>query len=253
MTAELFDLNDKTALITGGSRGLGLAVAKGLARYGANVAIIGRDRSQLDKAERQIQGSVWTFSYDLHDVDGIESMFADVVNTAGNIDILVNCAGIIRRAAAEDIDFRAWNEVMQVNLTATLATSQAFCRHRKTLGSGGKIVNFASLMCHGARPTTAAYAASKGGVLMLTKSLAVEWAKFGITVNAIGPGYFATEMTQPLRDDPKLNEWVLSRTPMGRWGTGDDLIGTTVFLASSASDFVTGQIIYVDGGWLAAL
>ena len=142
---------------------------------------------------------------------------------------------------------------MRVNLTAVLVMSQAFCRHRREAGGAGKIINIGSLMCYGARPTTTAYAASKGGLLMLTKSLAVEWARYNINVNAIGPGYIATELTEILQADEDFNRSVLTRTPLGRWGQPGDIAGAAVFLASSASDFVTGQILYVDGGWLAAL
>ena len=157
------------------------------------------------------------------------------------------------KAYAEQADLDAWNHVLAVNLTAVFRISQAFCRHRKQVGEPGKIINIGSLMCHGARPTNTAYACSKGGVLMLTKSLAVEWAKYRINVNAVGPGYIATDLTAPLRQDKKLNDWVLSSTPLRRWGQPEDLIGAGVFLASAAGDFVTGQILYVDGGWLSAL
>jgi len=257
MTAKLFQLNDKTALVTGGSRGLGLALAKGLAEHGADVAIAARDQPALDRARREIEERsgrrAWTFSFDLHDTDGIDAFFADVIRDTGGIDVLVNCAGINRRGPAEEITLANWNEVLQINLTAVFALSQAFCRHRKALGEPGRIINIGSLMCRAARPTTSPYTASKGGLLLLTRALAVEWARYKINVNAIGPGYFATELTKPLRDDPKLNEWVISKTPLGRWGRPDDLVGTAVFLASNASEFITGQIIYVDGGWLAGL
>jgi gluconate 5-dehydrogenase len=131
--------------------------------------------------------------------------------------------------------------------------SQAFCRHRKQVAKPGKIINIGSLLCHAARATNAPYASSKGGLLMLTKSLAVEWAKYQINVNAIGPGYIQTELTKPLWTDQDFDKWVLSKTPLGRWGKPEDIVGTAIFLASPASDFVTGQIVYVDGGWLAML
>ena len=139
------------------------------------------------------------------------------------------------------------------HLKSVLVLSQMFCRHRKDNAGRGSIVNIGSLMCDGARPTTAAYAASKGGLLMLTKTLAVEWAKYGITVNAIGPGYISTDLTASLRADKEFNKWVLSKTPAGRWGDPADLVGPAVLLASKAGEFITGQIIYVDGGWLALL
>ncbi|UCF16643.1 MAG: SDR family oxidoreductase, partial [Phycisphaerales bacterium] len=142
---------------------------------------------------------------------------------------------------------------IETNLTAAFAMSQAFCRHRIDAGKAGRIINIGSLTCHSARPTTAAYASSKGGLLMLTKTLAVEWAKYKINVNAIGPGYIATDLTKPLWTDEEFDRWVLSKTPLARWGRPDDLVGTAVLLASKAGEFITGQIIYVDGGWLALL
>ena len=257
MKNGLFNLSGKTALVTGGSRGIGLAVAEGLARNGVDVAIIARDKDRLQAAKQQIQEcsdkKVWTFSFDLGDTKGIEALFKDIISETGRIDILVNCAGTTARALAEDVDLETWNQVMQVNLTAAFVISQAFCRHRKQLNEAGKIINIGSLMCQGARPTTTAYAASKGGLLMLTKSLAVEWAKYNINVNAIGPGFIATDLTAKLQADEDFNKWVLSKTPLERWGQPEDIVGAAVFLASSASDFVTGQIVYVDGGWLAAL
>jgi len=250
-------LSGKTALVTGGSRGIGLAVAKGLAQHGADIAVVARTDKQLEQAKRQIQANtnknVWTVSFDLANIAHIDELFANIVSKTTRIDILVNCAGTTLRAPAEDINLTDWNQVMDVNLTAVLVISQAFCQHRKQIGKGGKIINIGSLMCHGARPTNTAYACSKGGVLMLTKSLAVEWAKYNINVNAIGPGYIATDLTAPLQANEDLNRWVLSKTPFGRWGQPEDIVGTAVFLASSASDFITGQIVYVDGGWLAML
>ena len=256
MNDKLFQLSGKTALVTGGSKGIGLAIAKGLARYGADIAVVGRNKERLRTAKKQIQKAdvkVWTFPFDLEDTDNIDKLFDNVIRKSGNIDILVNCAGTTGRANAEDLDEKMWDDVMKINLKAVFLMCRAFCRHRKKIRKGGKIINIGSLMCHGARPTTTAYAASKGGLLMLTKSLAVEWAKYKINVNAIGPGYIATELTEKLRADKNFNKWVVSKTPLGRWGQPDDLAGAAVFLASAASDFVTGQIFYVDGGWLAAL
>lgn len=257
MESSLFNLSGKTALITGGSRGIGLAVAKGLAQHGADIVIIARNEKQLDKAKKQIQTStgkkVWTFQFDLANIKQIKRLFRNINSKTAGIDILVNCAGTTRRAPAEEVDLKDWNQVIEVNLTAVLVMSQVFCQHLKQAGVGGKIINIGSLTCHAARPTTAAYASSKAGVLMLTKTLAVEWAKYNINVNAIGPGYIATDLTAPLQADEDFNRWVLSKTPLGRWGQPDDIVGTAVFLASSASDFITGQIIYVDGGWLAML
>ena len=257
MDNELFNLSGKTALVTGGSRGIGLGVAQGLARHGADIAIIARNESQLQTAGEQIQErngkKVWTFQFDLGNTKGIEQLFENIISATNGIDILVNCAGTTARGPAEEVELETWNRVVDVNMTAVFALSQAFCRHRKKVGKGGKIINIGSLMCHGGRATTTAYAASKGGLLMVTRSLAVEWAKYHINVNAIGPGFITTDLTAKLQADDDFNKWVLSRTPIERWGQPEDIAGTAVFLASSASDFVTGQILYVDGGWVAAL
>ncbi len=257
MASALFSLSGKTALVTGGSRGIGFAVAKGLAEHGADVAIIARTKKQLENAARQIHTDtgkkVSTYPFDLSDIKGIEPLYDNIAAETKGIDILVNCAGTTIRGPSEDVDLDTWNHVIEVNLTATFVISQAFCRHRKQVEKAGRIINIGSLTCHGARPTTAAYASSKGGLLMLTKTLAVEWAKYDINVNAIGPGYIATELTEPLWTNDKFNKWVLSKTPLDRWGKPEDLAGTAVMLASKAGDFITGQIIYVDGGWLALL
>jgi len=256
MTDRLFSLKGKRALVTGGSGGLGLAIADALSRHGADVAIIGRDVNRLNEAYRRLdrQGTQgWTFPFDLHRVEGIEDLYREITEATGGIDILVNSAGINRRGAAEQITLDVWQEVIRVNLTAPFALSQAFARERIASNRPGKIINIGSLMCVAARPTVAPYGASKGGLLQLTKALAVDWAKYNITVNAIGPGYFVTEMTKPLKEDAEFDSWVLSNIPLGRWGVPDDLTGATVFLASPASDYITGQIIFVDGGWLANL
>jgi len=257
MESNHFSVSGKTALVTGGGRGIGLAIAKGLAEHGADVAIAARSKEQLEAAARQIGADtgrkIWPFPFDLGNIEGIEDFFETVAAQTKGIDILVNCAGTTIRGPAEDVDLKTWNQVIEVNLTSAFVLSQAFCRHRKREGKAGRIINIGSLTCHAARPTTAAYASSKSGLLMLTKTLAVEWAKYNINVNAIGPGYIATELTEPLWTDEDFNKWVMSKTPLARWGRPEDLIGTAVLLASRAGEFITGQIIYVDGGWLALL
>jgi gluconate 5-dehydrogenase len=257
MESRLFDLSGKTALVTGSGRGIGLAIAQGLAQHGADLAIMARTKEQLETAKQQIHAdtgkTVRTYPFDLENVDQIEALFETIANETGGVDILVNCAGTTIRGPAEDVDMKTWNHVLQVNVTAAFVLSQAFCRHRKQAGKGGRIINIGSLTCHAARPTTAAYGTSKSGLLMLTKTLAVEWAKYNINVNAIGPGYIATELTRPLWTNDDFNQWVLAKTPLARWGRPEDLAGTAVLLASRAGDFITGQIIYVDGGWLALL
>ena len=257
MESELFNLAGKTALVTGGSRGIGLAVAKGLAEHGADVALVARTKEQLETAAQKIHTDtgkkVSTYPFDMGNIKGIEALFDNIAAETKGIDILVNCAGTTIRGPSEDVDLDTWNRVIEVNLTATFVLSQAFCRHLRKADKAGRIINIGSLTCHGGRPTTAAYASSKGGLLSLTKTLAVEWAKYNINVNAIGPGYIATELTEPLWTNEEFNKWVLAKTPLGRWGRPEDLAGTAVMLASKAGDFITGQIIYVDGGWLALL
>ncbi len=257
MASDLFDLTGKRALITGGGRGIGFAIAKGLAGYGAEVALVARTVRQLEAACKEITGAsgrkTWRFPFDLANLGGIEGLFREVVEETGGVEILVNCGGTTMRGASEDVSLEDWERVQAVNLKSVLVLSQAFCKHRRQLGGGGRIINIGSLMCSGARSGTAAYAASKGGLLMLTKTLAVEWAVHGITVNALGPGYIVTDLTADLRADEDFNKWVLSKTPLGCWGRPEDLVGAAVLLASDAGRFITGQIIYVDGGWLALL
>lgn len=257
MDSPLFDLAGKTALVTGAGRGIGLALARGLAEHGAGVVLVARTESELEAAEDRITTRtgrrVWACPFDLANLERIEGFFEDAVQATGGVDVLVNCAGTTVRGPTEDVSIETFNRVMGVNLTAALLLSQAFGRHRKHVGKPGRIINIGSLACHAGRPTIAAYACSKMGLLGLTKTLAVEWAKYNINVNAIGPGYIATELTAPLQADADFSEWVLSKTPLGRWGQPDDLIGTAVLLASRAGDFITGQIFYVDGGWTALI
>ena len=257
MENKLFDLFGSCALITGASRGIGAAIAKGLAQAGADVVLLACDKDALTAVKSQIEKQtlrkVRTFSLDLEIIGKIESGFAEILEQAGGVDILVNCAGTSRRGNAEDLPFEDWQKVLDLNLTAIMKLSQAFCNNRKKLKQAGKIINIGSLMCHGARPETMAYTASKCGLLGLTKSTAVEWAKYKINVNAVAPGYIVTDLTAKLKADKDFDAWVISRTPMARWGTPEDLAGAAVFLASRAADFVTGQIFYVDGGWTAAV
>ncbi len=255
MENPLFDLTGRTVLVTGAGRGIGFAIARGLAGQGADVALIARTESQLVAARKQIETETgrkaWIFPFDLADVGHVAGLFEEVVQATGGIDILVNCAGTTAREPSEEASLESFNRVMDVNLTEVLLLCQAFCRHRKQVGKPGRIINIGSLACHAARPTIAAYACSKMGVLALTRTLAVEWAKYGINVNAIGPGYIATDLTAPLQADADFSRWVLSKTPLNRWGRPEDLVGTAILLASQAGEFITGQIFYVDGGWTA--
>ena len=252
---NLFSLKIKNVLITGSSQGLGFAMAEGLGRAGARVILNGRNAVRLETARKRLQRKrikALAYAFDVTVEEDVIAAVARIEKEVGPIHILVNNAGMNLRAPIETFPSDQWREVMKLNLDAVFYVSKAAGR-RMIKRKRGKIVNIGSLMCEGARPGTAPYAASKGAITMLTKSLAVEWAKHNIQVNAIGPGYFSTEMTQPLVADRKFDAWVRSRTPAGRWGDPSDLAGAAVFLASAASDFVTGQTIYVDGGWLAAL
>lgn len=241
-------------MVTGASKGIGLGIAGAMAEAGADVILVARSQDELDTAAgklRETGRKVGVAPFDLRETDAIPAWFAGVVEKQGLPDILVNAAGITRRAPAEDLKIEDWNDTLAINLTAPFLLSQAFARACFAAGAHGKIINIASLMTVAARRTTTAYTASKGGIGQLTKALAVDWAGKGILVNAIAPGYIATNLTAPLVSDPKFDEWVKQRCPLGRWGTPEDIAWPAVFLASSAADFITGQILFVDGGWMA--
>jgi len=250
---EQFRLDGKRALITGGSKGIGFGIAQQFAAAGADLVLVARNSEDLREAQTTLSASrrVDVFSFDLSHTAGIGDLYAAVLRKSGPVDILVNNAGVNLRGPSEDIALETWRTVIEVNLTAVFAMSQAFARERISSAKAGKIVNVASLMSEGARRTIAPYVASKGGVKQLTKALAVDWAPYGINVNAIGPGFIETSMNAPLLADPDFNAWVRKRTPLGRWGAPSDVASAALFLASPASDFVTGQVLYVDGGWLA--
>jgi len=249
-----FLVTGKLALVTGGTRGIGLGAALALARSGAGVILVGRDAAQLERAAgelRQITEQVHVAAYDLSHADGIAEWFENLCGTAGVPEILVNSAGINRRGAAVDLSLDDWNAVMNLNLTTIFELSRAFARRLIREGRGGRIINVASLMTTAARPGISPYVASKGAVGQLTKALAVEWAQNGILVNAVAPGYIDTDLNKSLMADPKFDSWVKGRCPLGRWGTPEDIAWPIVFLASPAAQFITGQVIFVDGGWLA--
>ena len=249
-----FSLDGKTALITGATRGIGLGVARAMAESGAGVILVGRNRPQLDRAAGDLQrltGTVHVADFDLQRTNDISAWFEGLCDSLGSPDILVNSAGINRRGAAIDLSLDDWNQVLNVNLTAMFELCRAFARVRIKEGKPGRIINVASLMTAAARPGISPYTASKGAVGQLTKALAVEWAKNGILVNAVAPGYIDTDLNKPLIADPDFDRWVKGRCPLGRWGTPADVAWPIVFLASSAADFITGQVIFVDGGWLA--
>ena len=253
---EKFLLNDKIALVTGASRGLGKAIAIAFAELGADIILISRGKSALEQTAEEIKKrgrQAWVFSFDLLNTVKIQQLFNKIINTTKRVDILANIAGATHRQAAVDFSLQKWQRVIDLNLTATFVLCQCFARACIKAKHPGKIINITSVLSEAARPTIPAYVASKGGIKQLTKALAVEWAPHQINVNAIGPGYFETALTRPLVKDRKFNKWVLDRTPMKRWGQPDDLVGAAIFLASDASNFITGQVLYVDGGWLASL
>ncbi len=254
MILDDFRLDGKVALVTGASRGIGRAYALALAEAGADVAIVGRRLATLERVAAKIAGlgrEALSVPADMGNLEDIAAVVARVQERWGHIDILANNAGLVNRAPAVEYTAEMWDEVMRVNIRGAFFMAQAVGRVMIEQG-GGKIINTASLLSAIGVPYIPAYTAAKGGIGQLTKSLAVEWAQYHINVNAIAPGYVRTELTKALQEDPARSDWVLQRTPMKRWAEPEELKGAMVFLASQASDFVTGQIIYVDGGWTAA-
>jgi gluconate 5-dehydrogenase len=249
-----FSLEGKRALVTGASRGIGLSIATAMAEAGADVVLVAREDTKLKEARDQLRPtgrSIWVFPHDMSDIDGIATHYEKILDATGGIDILVNNAGGTRRGPAENISAEDWDFVLDLNVKAVFTLCQAFARDRIATQRPGKIINIASLMSETVRENNAPYAASKGAIRQLTKALAVDWARYGINVNCFGPGYIRTELTRALWEDPRFDAWIKQRTPMGRWGTPQDLAATAVFLAAPASDFITGQIFFVDGGFLS--
>jgi len=252
---NLFDVTGKRILITGSGRGIGKHLANTFLEHGAYVILNDIDPDRLQKARddfREKGYSTELHAFDVTNESEIKKGIEQIVKKHTSIDILINNAGINRRATLLELDEKDWDAVLEVNLKSMFLMSRTVAPIMIKQG-GGKIINMASLLSEGARPTIPAYTASKGGVKMLTKSMAIEWAEYNIQVNAIGPGYFKTEMNTALVKDEKFNQWVLESTPARRWGELSDLSGTALFLASRASNFINGQVIYVDGGWLASL
>ena len=255
MKGQLFDLTGRTALVTGSSRGLGRAMAEGLAEAGAAVVLNGSNAVRLTEAVATMRAAghaIYEARFDVTDEAAILAAF-DALDAQGvAIDILVNNAGIQFRKPMVDLATSDWREVVETNLTSAFVIGREAARRMIPRGYG-KIINIGSLTSDAARASIAPYTVTKGGVKMLTRAMTAEWAAHGIQANAIGPGYMLTDMNKPLVDDPVFNAWVVGRTPARRWGKPSELIGTVVFLASAASDYVNGQIIYVDGGMLAVL
>ncbi len=255
MPAGLFELTGQTALVTGSSRGLGRAMAEGLADAGAAIVLNGTDPDRLAAAAGGMRGRGFIAHeacFDVTDEAAVAAAFARLDGDGIAVDILVNNAGIQWRQPMVDLATADWRRVMETNLTSAFVVGREAARRMIPRGRG-KIVNVGSLMSELARATIAPYTVAKGGIKMLTRAMAAEWAQHGIQANAIGPGYMLTDMNQALVDDPAFDAWVKGRTPSRRWGRPEELIGASVFLASAASDYVNGQIIYVDGGMLAVL
>jgi gluconate 5-dehydrogenase len=251
---DLFSLNGKIALITGSSGGLGFTLARGLAEAGATIILNGRNPDKLDAAVRSLNGefNVHAKHFDVTDEPQIKEAVQDIEEEIGPLDILLNNAGIQHRGSLETIEKSDYQNVLDINLTGPFLMGKHVAK-RMIERQRGKIINICSLMSELGRRTVGPYAAAKGGLKMLTKAMAVDWAQHNIQVNGIGPGYFITDMTQPLADNPEFDAWLKKRTPAGRWGAPAELIGAAVFLASDASNFINGHIIYVDGGVLASL
>jgi gluconate 5-dehydrogenase len=253
---KLFDLTGKRALVTGGTHGLGMAMAEGLANAGAELIITGTTPSKMNNAlavYKEKGFKVSGYIFDITDDKLAATKIAEIVDDGGEIDILVNNAGIIKRELATTMPVDDFRRVIEVDLVGAFIISQ-LVGNRMIENGGGKIINICSMMSELGRNSVSAYAAAKGGLKMLTRSLATEWAKHNIQVNGIGPGYFATSQTEPIRvDGHPFNEFIINRTPSSRWGNPEDLAGTAIFLASKASDFVNGHIVYVDGGILATI
>jgi gluconate 5-dehydrogenase len=252
MTHPLFDISDRTALITGSSRGIGLALARGLAEAGCTVVLNGRDHSRLKQAADGIDGDVHTAAFDVTDGPSVAAGIAEAEERVGPLDILVNNAGMQHRAPLLEFTDADWHRIVDTNLTSAFLVGRETAR-RMTARGHGKIVNICSLQSEVARPGIAPYSATKGALKMLTKGMCADWGPHGIQVNGIGPGYIETELTQALVDDEEFSAWVRRRTPAGRWGRTEDLIGGLLYLVSPAADFVSGQILYIDGGMTSVL
>ncbi|MEH1122868.1 SDR family oxidoreductase [Micromonospora sp. CPCC 206061] len=249
---KLFDLTGRTALVTGSSRGIGAALATGLAQAGAEVVLNGRDEAALERAQHDLAertgAPVRASAFDVTDAAAVQEGIARL----GPIDILVNNTGVQHREPMLDVGVDTFRRVLDTNVTSAFLVGRAVAAGMIERGHG-KIVNVCSVQTWLARPGIAAYTASKGALAMLTRAMCAEWAQHGVTANGLAPGYVVTELTQPLVDDPAFDAWIRGRTPAGRWATPEDLVGTLIWLAAPASDFVNGQVVAVDGGITAVI
>lgn len=249
------NLQGKVALVTGSSRGLGFIFAEGLAEAGCTVILNGRTNEALEEAQQDLSQKgykIFTSVFDVTDSQDVSESLKTIREKTGPIDILVNNAGIQRRAPLQDFDEKDWDEIININLKGAFVTSKHVVPDMIERQSG-KIINICSLQSSLGRQTIAPYTASKGGLKMLTQGMAVDWAPYNIQVNALAPGYFKTKMTRKLYENPDFDSWLRNRTPAGRWGNPDELLGALLFFASDASNYVNGQIIYVDGGITASI
>jgi gluconate 5-dehydrogenase len=255
VSVHLFDLSGRSALVTGSSRGIGLTLARGLARAGARVVLNGRDAGRLGVAARALADeglAVHPAPFDVTDEAAVSAAVASIESDVGPIDILVNNAGMQLRRPLQEFSVADWSRLMETNVTSAFLVGRAVGARMLTRGAG-KIINVCSVQSELARATIAPYSATKGALRQLTRGMCADWAPHGICVNAIGPGYFATELNAALQADAEFDAWLRRRTPAGRWGQLEELVGVAVFLAAPASDFVHGQIIYVDGGLTAVV
>lgn len=253
--ADLFSLAGKVALVTGSAQGLGNTIARGMLDAGARVVLNDVSPASLERALAALgeEGrSAAGYVFDITDEARVTAAVAAVEEEVGPIDILVNNAGIHRRHPLIDMPAEDWRKVVDVNLSGAFIVGRAVARGM-IARRRGKIINISSINAIMSRPNIGNYCAAKGGIAALTRSMATEWGEFGINVNAIGPGYFLTDLTRPLSEDPDFDAWVRSEVPLRRWGDPADLVGVAVMLASSVSDYISGQTIYVDGGWQACL
>lgn len=255
MVQGLFDLTGRRALITGSSQGIGLALARGLAGAGASLVLNGRDGARLDAAAKALRAEgarVETLPFDVTDHAAARKAVDGFENAQGPIDILINNAGMQHRAPLQDFPADAFQQLLQTNIASVFNVAQACARHMIARGAG-KIINIASVQTALARPGIAPYTATKGAVANLTKGMATDWARHGLNCNALAPGYFDTPLNAALVADPAFSDWLEKRTPAGRWGKVEELVGAAIFLSAPASSFVNGTVIYVDGGITASL
>jgi gluconate 5-dehydrogenase len=255
MVVNTFRLDGRLALVTGSSGGIGFALARGLGQAGATLVLNGRDSARLEQAAGVLRGeglTVHTRGFDVTDAAAVQAAVDDIESRVGGIDILVNNAGMQRRMPLQDFPAQDWHELMRTNLDSVFFVGQAVARKMIPRGKG-KIINICSVQSELGRPNIAPYTASKGAVKMLTKGMAIDWGPHGIQVNGLGPGYFKTELTEKLVADEQFTAWLTARTPSRRWGEVAELAGAAVFLASDASSFVNGHVLYVDGGVTATL